>query len=102
MFTAHVRLARQAGVPETIIDAVKRGDLPDDTPADEAMVVRFVRELVGQREVTDASFNAIVDRWGVQGAVDLTGLVGHYMLVMQVINAFDIQHADGVTLELPI
>ena len=101
VFTAHVRLARQAGVAESIIDAVKRGELPDDTPADEAMVMRFVRELVGERKVSDSSFKAVVDRWGVQGAVDLTGLVGHYMSVMQVINAFDIHHAEGVTLELP-
>ena len=41
VFTAHVRLSRQAGVSESIIDAVKRGDLPSDTPADEAMVMRF-------------------------------------------------------------
>ena len=101
VFTAHVRLARQAGVAESIIDAVKQGDLPSDTPADEAMVMRFVRELVGQRKVSDDSFNAVKERWGIQGAVDLTGLVGHYMLVMQVINAFDIQHAEGVVLELP-
>ena len=65
------------------------------------MVMRFVRELVGQRKVSDDAFNAVVDRFGIQGAVDLTGLVGHYVLVMQIINAFDIQHAEGVTLELP-
>ena len=101
VFTAHVRLARQAGVPETIIEAVKRGNVPDDTPADEAMVMRFATELVGQRKVSDASFNAVTERFGIQGAVDLTGLVGHYMLVMQVINAFDIRHAAEVPLELP-
>ena len=56
---------------------------------------------MGQRKVSDDSFNAVKERWGIQGAVDLTGLVGHYMLVMQVINAFDIQHAEGVVLELP-
>ena len=102
VFTAHVRLAREAGVSEGIIDAVKRGDLPDDIPEDEAMVMRFVRELVGQHKVSDSSFNAVVKKWGTQGAVDLTGVVAHYMLVMQVINAFDIQHAEGVTLELPV
>ncbi len=101
VFTAHVRLAREAGVPESSIDAVKRGDTPDGTPADDAMVMRFARELIGQRKVSDASFNTVAERFGIQGAVDLTGLIGHYILVMQVINAFDIQHAEGVTLELP-
>ena len=101
MFTAHVRLAREAGVPESSIDAVKRGDTPDGTPADDAMVMRFARELIGQRKVSDASFNTVAERFGIQGAVDLTGLIGHYILVMQIINAFDIQHAEGVTLELP-
>ena len=101
VFTAHARLARQADVSESTIDAVKRGDTPAGTPAEDVMVMRFVRELVGQRKVSDDAFNAVVDRFGIQGAVDLTGLVGHYVLVMQIINAFDIQHAEGVTLELP-
>ena len=101
VFTAHSRLARQADVSESTIDAVKSGDTPAGTPTDDAMVMRFVRELVGQRKVSDDAFNAVVGRFGIQGAVDLTGLVGHYVLVMQVINAFDIQHAEGVTLELP-
>ena len=101
VFTAHARLARQAGVAESTIEALKRGDTPAGTPQDDAVVMAFVRELQRDRKVSDASFKAVVDRFGVQGAVDLTGLVGHYLFVIQVINAFDIQVAEGVTPELP-
>lgn len=101
VFTAHARLARQVEVAESTIDALKRGDTPEGTPRDDAMVMQFVRELLRDHKVSDASFNAVTERFGVQGAVDLVGILGHYLFVIQVINAFDIQVAEGVTPELP-
>ena len=101
VFTAHARLARQANVPEATIDALKRGDTPECAPADEALVMEYVRELLRDRRVTEPTFKAAKDRFGVQGTVDITGIVGHYMSVIQVINAFEVEVAAGVTPELP-
>ena len=38
----------------------------------------------------DATFNAVRDRFGVQNTVDITGLIGHYLLVGQILLAFEV------------
>ena len=101
VFTAHARLARQANVTETTIDALKRGNTPEGISSDEALVMKFVRELLRDRKVTDATFAAARERFDAQGTVDLTGIIGHYLSVIQVINAFEIELSPDVAPELP-
>jgi 4-carboxymuconolactone decarboxylase len=36
--------------------------------------------------VTDDAFDAVVSRWGKQGAIDLIGVLGYYSLVSFVLN----------------
>ena len=101
-FTAHAGLARQAGVTESTMDALKDGNSTENTSPDEAKVMNFVRDLLRDRRVSDATFDAVKDRFGVQRTVDLTGIIGHYLSVGQVINAFELQLAEGVAPELPV
>ena len=100
-FSAHARLAREAGVSEDTIRDIASGTAPDGLSGDEAMLVRYTRELLRDHKIGDATFNAVRDRFGVQGTVDLTGLIGHYVLVGQVLAAFDVDLAPGLTPELP-
>ncbi len=101
-FTAHARLAREAKVSDETIKAIAQGTAPDALAGDEAMLVRYTQELLRNHKISDATFNAVRDRFGVQGTVDVTGLIGHYLLVGQVLAAFDVELAPGTTLELPL
>ena len=100
-YTAHAQLARQAGVSEETIQSITDGTSPQGLPDDEALLVRYALELLRNRKITDATFNAVQSKYGNQGVVDLTALIGHYLLVGQVLAAFDVGLSPGVTPELP-
>ena len=90
-FSAHAPLARKVNVSESTIDILRTGgDLPDPS-SDEAVAVRFVRELVSNRKITDAAFAAAKDRFGSQGVVELSGFAGHYATMGYIMNAFELE-----------
>lgn len=101
-FSAHARLAREAGVSEETIQAVAKGTAPQGLSGDEEILVRYTKELVRDHKISDATFNAVRDRFGVQNTVNFTGLIGHYLLVGQILLAFDVELAPGMTAEIPV
>ncbi len=95
MWGAHVRLAREAGVREEVIEAIgQRADL-GELAEEEAVIVRYVRELLHGNRVTNRAFEALRAVIGDRGIVDLTGLIGYYALVGFTLNAFEIEPAEG-------
>src|SRR6266853_3375343 len=94
-FYAHARLARQAGVAEDTIQAIARGTAPQGLSGDEAMLVRYVQELLRHHKISNATFNAVRDRFGMQKTLEITGLVGHYLLVGQILAAFEVDLPEG-------
>ncbi len=100
-FFAHARLARQAGVSEDTIQAIAQGTAPEGLSGDEAMLVRYVQELLRHHKISDPTFNAVRDRFGVQKTLEITALVGHYLLVGQILAAFEVDLPEGATPELP-
>ncbi|PKB82452.1 MAG: hypothetical protein BZY88_04265 [SAR202 cluster bacterium Io17-Chloro-G9] len=101
-FTAHARLAREAKVSDETIKAIAQGTAPQGLAGDEELLVRFTQQLLRDHKVTDATYNAVKDRFGVQGTVDVTGLIGHYLLVGQILAVFEVELAAGITPELSL
>ncbi len=99
-FAAHARLARGNGVTEETIGAIARGSAPEGLAGDEALVVKYVKELMQNRKISDVTFNAVMDRFGVQNTVDITGLIGHYLLVGQILTAFEVELPEGAKAEI--
>ena len=52
--------------------------------------------------MADATFNAVQERFGVQGALNMTVLIGHYLLVGQVLAAFEVELSPDMQPELVI
>jgi 4-carboxymuconolactone decarboxylase len=100
-FAAHARLARQAGVSEDTIQAIARGNAPQGLSGDEEKLVRYVHELLRNHKISDATFNAVKDRFGMQKTLELTALIGHYLLVGQILTAFEVDLPEGVKAEIP-
>ena len=76
----HHRLAMEAGLDPAIAAAIRRGEWPEDVSEDEVAVHDFAHQLVHTGEVDDARFDAVVARFGEQGAVDLIAACGYYSL----------------------
>ena len=99
-FTAHARLAREVKVSEDTIRSIAEGRAPADLSGDEELVVGYVQELMRNHTVGDATYDAVVSRFGVPGVVELTVLMGHYVMVGQVLAAFAVGPAPGSSQEL--
>ncbi len=92
---AHARLAREAGVPATVVNAIGRGEEPEFSAADERVVYAAVRELVTTGQLADANYAAAHDLLGDTGTVYLVALCGYYSLISYVLNAFRVPLPAG-------
>lgn len=82
----HAGLARKAGVAEATIEALRVGARPKDLPADEEVALDFARELLHTHGVSDPTYAAALQAFGDQGVVDLSALVGYFVMVSWVMN----------------
>ena len=92
---AHARIAIENGLPEAVIDAIKRGVTPPETEPGINAVTLFVRETLHKKHVSDDTFNAALEYLGERGIVDLTMLIGYYCLVSASLNIFQIPLPNG-------
>jgi 4-carboxymuconolactone decarboxylase len=97
---AHKPLALQAGLNPAIVDALAAGQRPPGMQRDEAAVYNFCTEILNQKQVSDATFQAAKDSLGERGVVDLMAVFGYYNLVSIVLNVDRYPLPDGAKPEL--
>ena len=83
---AHRRAAEQAGLKEEIIKAIADRKRPTGMQPDEEAVYNFANELLETKNVSDATFKAVVDKFGEKGVVDIIGVMGYYQMVSMLLN----------------
>ena len=89
IWNAHAGSARNAGVSDALVDAL-REKLPLPTLApDEEAVVNLGREFFRTHKVSRGAFQAAQEQFGGQGVVELTLTMGNYTLLSFAINIFD-------------
>ena len=82
----HQPLAVKEGISRETIEAVNAGRRPATMSEEEAAVHDFVRELLAKHSVSDEVYARMLQRFGEQGVVDLTGTVGYFVSVCYVMN----------------
>jgi 4-carboxymuconolactone decarboxylase len=98
---AHHRLALKAGLAPSVAEDLAHGRRPAGMQADEAIIYDFSHELHTKHGVSDATFKAVVERFGEQGAVDLIAVNGYYVLVSMILNV-DRTPVPGGKAPLPV
>ena len=97
---AHKRIAREAGLDESLIQAILLGQRPQKLTVDTAVAYEFCDELLQTRSVTDKSYAAAVKLFGEAGVVDLMGTMSYYTLVSMSLNVDQYPLPDGALPEL--
>ena len=97
---AHRRAAANQGLNPAIIEAIAAGKRPTGMAADEEAVYNFCTELLTNKQVSDATFQAAKDKFGERGVVDLIGVTGYYQIVSMLLNVDRYPLPDGVQAEL--
>jgi 4-carboxymuconolactone decarboxylase len=96
----HHRDALAAGLNPAVIEAIAQGKRPASMEPDEETIYNFADELLRTKQVSDASFRAVVSKFGERGAVDLTSVLGYYSMVSMLMNVDRYPLPDGASPEL--
>ena len=82
----HAPLAVKAGVPLEAIDLLAAGRRPRGLAVNEACAVDFVSELMRRHGVSDETYADAISCFGEPGTVELTALVGYFVMVCWIMN----------------
>ena len=88
-WSAHEGAARNVGVPDAVIDAIKYDREPAGAGERDALIIRFARALLREHEVGSDLYADVVDAFGRQGMVELVTIMGDYIMVGLVLTAVD-------------
>jgi 4-carboxymuconolactone decarboxylase len=95
-WASHEPQARRAGVSDETIRAIKAGEMPSAASQGEWAAVRFVYESLRHHRVTDGTFRALVDAFGLEGATEAAATLGFYSMLGNILIAFDVgRQAQG-------
>ena len=88
IWNAHAARAREQGISDAFVDALRDNQpLPQLAP-DEQAVVNLAHEFFQTHKVSDAAFQAAVGHFGAQGLTELCTLLGYYALLAFNANTF--------------
>ena len=93
IWNAHVTLGLRAGTREEALHTVDTYGQLDGLTADEALIIRFGRELLEAPQVNDDTFHAVRARYGEQGLLELTAVMSVYMMNASILRVMDHQAA---------
>jgi 4-carboxymuconolactone decarboxylase len=95
-FTANTGVAKEAGVSDTVITAIRDRKAPEGLSKEEALVFQVGTELLtGKYRVSPETFKAAMDSYGVQGLLELISTFGYYSHLCCILNAFEMEPKPG-------
>ncbi len=92
---AHARLAREAGLDDAIVEAIREHQRPARMADDEAAIYDFCNEAYALHYVTDATYARAIAQFGEASVVELVGVIGYYCLVSLTLNIFKMPLPEG-------
>jgi 4-carboxymuconolactone decarboxylase len=91
IWDAHVKLGLAAGTREEAIAAVDTKESLDGLTADEALIIQFGRELLEADEVAQETFEAVRERYGEKGLMELVAVMSVYVMNANILRAMDVR-----------
>jgi len=86
--------ARRQNVPEGTIAAI-RDNRSDGVPVEDLQIIEFTRAPLRRHRVDQATFDAMLARFGSDQLVQLTTAIGYYAMLSMTVNACELEPAAG-------
>lgn len=93
----HVAIARGIGITDAEIAMIAAGPDTDGWDAFESHLLRAADELHSDQSLTDATYQALSERYAEPQLLDLVFTVGQYHVVSMALNSLRVERDDGVT-----
>jgi 4-carboxymuconolactone decarboxylase len=94
-WSAHVNLAREAGLSAETIAAIRARTRPEFDRDDERAVYDLVTELLASKKVSTATFQRAETALGRDGILEAVSCAGFYGMIGLVLNTFEIPPQPG-------
>jgi 4-carboxymuconolactone decarboxylase len=89
-WSAQVRNAEKNGINRAVVEAVYQRQAPEDFPAADGEIIRYVLELLRGHRVSDGTFQPMLKRFGVEALVEITATIGYYAMISCILNGFEL------------
>jgi 4-carboxymuconolactone decarboxylase len=83
----HAPIALQAGIPQSVLDAVWKGESPGDLDVEQQAVYDLCIAVHRDRTVFPVLRDRAAAALGEQGVLDAIGICGYYSLLAMILNA---------------
>ncbi len=92
----HAPIAQKEGIKPETIAAISDGRRPANMTDEEEMIYNFADELLRNKTVSEPTFARVKARFGEQGVIDMTGLMGYYTTLAMIMNVAQTPGETGV------
>ncbi|QJQ94884.1 MULTISPECIES: carboxymuconolactone decarboxylase family protein [Halomonadaceae] len=84
----HEPIAREAGLADDLIEALRAGREPAFERDDERLIYRLGHTLYATKRIDETLYAEAIDTFGEPAVVELVGIFGYYALVAMTLNVF--------------
>ena len=96
-WSSHAPQAEKAGIAPDIVEAIRTNRKPDFQKPDERVAYEVATEIMATKELSQASYDAAVQQFGLQGTVELISTIGYYAMVGIFLKSFGVPTPTGDT-----
>jgi 4-carboxymuconolactone decarboxylase len=89
-WAAHIAHGQKVGISLDTIRAVYQKKGAEHFSTEDAQVISYVREIINVHRVSESTFQAMYNRLGEKGLVELSATIGYYAMLACTMNAFDV------------
>ena len=100
VWTVNQRGAKEVGLSDDIIAAIREFRAPVGLEANDASVVQFVIELLRHHRVSDTTYQALKAQIGDDGIIDVLVVSGYYHTLAHCLQALEVDLPEGMTTAL--
>ena len=86
----HAPLAIEGGIDQENVNIISMGQRPNFTKAEEEAVFDFAAEVNILKNVSDDTYNNLVNILNETAAIDIVGICGYYSLISMTLNVFKV------------
>ena len=97
----HEPIAREAGLDDAIIEALRNNEEPAFNSLPESLIYRIGHELYETRRVSQATYDEAAECFGEGALVELIGIFGYYAFVAMTLNVFEVRRQTTSPLPFP-